>query len=188
MNGNRHFQIPAKRVGELHLSRRAAFGFEHQGRPDQHANASCTRSRHVQPVRAVKKLHASRRIGVAGRRHRIDDDRRFLTLKLIDGSDSASGDALLKLKDLRVVRRDDKDIIQPDCRFLALAINPCSLRTQNLRDKLADFLRLLGARTLISLVSDWDESEAGTTDPSVGSYFLQFQSGARMQPALVEEL
>jgi hypothetical protein len=40
LDRSRHFQISAKCIGELHLSRRSAFRFEHQGRPDQHANAS----------------------------------------------------------------------------------------------------------------------------------------------------
>jgi len=36
---------------------------------------------------AIEKFHSARRIGVARSGHRIDDQRRFLTLEFIDGAD-----------------------------------------------------------------------------------------------------
>ena len=83
----------------------------------ENAKAPCARRRDVEPVRAVKKLHAARRIGMARRRHRIDDDRRFLSLKLVDRADARAGQPLLQLEDLRVVWRDDQDVVERDGRL-----------------------------------------------------------------------
>ena len=38
---------------------------------------------------------------------RIDDDWRFLALKLVDGADAGTREAILNLEHLRVVGRDD---------------------------------------------------------------------------------
>jgi hypothetical protein len=63
-------------------------------------------------------------IGLARCRHRINDDRRFLPLKLIDGPYPSAGQPFLKLEDLSVVGRDDQDIIESDRLFDASAIDP----------------------------------------------------------------
>src|SRR5262249_7889174 len=103
-------------------------------------------------------------------------------------SDSRSGNSFLKFKDLCVVRCDDQNIIEPDRRFLALAINPGSIRTKNFRDKLANFIRFLRARALIAVVNDGKESETRAVDPAAGLYLLYLQSRPRTQPVLVKQL
>ena len=44
------------------------------------------------------------------RGQRIDHDRRLLPLELVDGADARARNALLQLKNLGVVRRDDQDV------------------------------------------------------------------------------
>src|SRR5258708_5948585 len=82
-NSGRHFQISAKCVSELHLPRCPAFGFKYQWGADKDTNAFCSRCRHIQSIRAIKKFHPSRRIRMTRCRHRIDNDWCFLTLELI---------------------------------------------------------------------------------------------------------
>ena len=56
----REFDVAAERVGELHLARGLAFGFEEAGICDENARASCPRRRHIQPIEAVEELHPVR--------------------------------------------------------------------------------------------------------------------------------
>jgi hypothetical protein len=117
-----------------------------------HAQALLT-----QPDRAVgtvEEPHATMRVGAAGRRHRIDHDRCLPSLKFVLGSDTGAGDAFLKLEHLRVIGRNDQDVLQPVPRFNAVAVNPCRPVCQNFTDEVANLFRLLPARALIALVFD----------------------------------
>ncbi|MGX9182095.1 hypothetical protein [Mesorhizobium sp. BHbdii] len=73
---DRPFEIPAEGVGKLHLPGRPALRFEDGRRCDQHADAFGARGGHVEPVQAVKKLHASRRVGIARAAALVARDRR----------------------------------------------------------------------------------------------------------------
>ena len=68
------------------------------------------RRRDVEPVRAVEKVHAARRVLGRRRRQRHDDDGRLLALELVDGADAHAGQPLRERRHLRVVRRDDHEI------------------------------------------------------------------------------
>jgi hypothetical protein len=63
----------------------------------------------------------------AGRRDRIDNDRGFLALKFIDRANPAARYAVLQLENLRVIRRNDKNISELDRRLIGFAIDPCRL-------------------------------------------------------------
>ena len=49
---------------------------------------------------------------MTGGRHGIDDDWRLLALKFVHGADASAGKSLLKFEDLRIVWRDDQDIVE----------------------------------------------------------------------------
>ena len=57
------------------------------GRADDHGHAAGARRRDVEPVPAVQEVHAARRELRAGRRQRVDADRRLLALELVDRPD-----------------------------------------------------------------------------------------------------
>lgn len=63
--------------------------------------------------------------------HRIDHDRRFASLELIDGPDAGARDALLKLENLRVVGRDDEYVLEADRRLDARAVDRCRSAAQD---------------------------------------------------------
>src|SRR5262249_55875594 len=113
-------------------------------------------------------------------------DRRFLALEFIDGANPGPRNTFLQLKDLRVVRSDDQNIVQSDWRLCAITIDPRRIRAKNLRNKLADFISLLRTRTLVALVNDGVKSEARAIDSAPRSYRLQFQPGPRAQAAFVK--
>ncbi len=98
----------------------------------------------VQPVQAVKKLHPPRRILRARRRHTIDDDRRVLPLKLVDGSDArARRQPLGQAADLRIEGRDDEDVAERELLFDALVVDPSRSRSGESRDEIGDYLYAL---------------------------------------------
>src|SRR5690606_41291177 len=92
---NAYLEVTTEGVRQLDLSWRSALRCEQLGRCDEHANAFGSRRRDVQAIQAVQELHAARGIGVRGRRHRVDDDRRFLTLKLVDRADAGTREPFL---------------------------------------------------------------------------------------------
>ena len=78
--------IPAKRVRQPHLLRRAALGLEQPRAADEDHRAPRPRRGDVQAIEAVEELHPARRVLRARRGHRVDDDRRLLPLELVDGA------------------------------------------------------------------------------------------------------
>jgi hypothetical protein len=159
-DGLRKLQIPAKRVCKLHLSRGPAISLKNLTRTDKDAQAFRAGGRNIQSVRTVEEFHAAWGIGMAGGRHRIDDDRGFLSLEFIDRANPPTRNLLLKLKDLGIVGSDDQDIMKSDGRFCAVAIAPSSTRLDNLGDEFADFVGLFGGGTLASFVKDGQKSKA----------------------------
>ena len=111
-----------------------------------------------------------------GSRHRINDDWRLLTLKLVDSTDPGTGNALLKLEDLRVVRSDDQDIAESNKGFDAVSIDPGRARSQYFRDEVTDCIGLLRRGALISPVLDRKVSKTRTFQSAAGFDFLMLQT------------
>jgi len=89
-------------------------------------NAEALRARrgHIQTIGAIQKLHSPGSVGVERGRHRIDHNRSLLALKLVNCANSPTRYSLLKLEDLRVVRRNDQNVFKRNLSFNALSINP----------------------------------------------------------------
>ncbi|RMH36605.1 MAG: AraC family transcriptional regulator [Deltaproteobacteria bacterium] len=84
-------QVATKRVGELDLPRRSAFGLEQPGAGDQDACAPRPRRRDVESVEAKQELHAARGVVGRRRRHRVDHHGGLLPLELVHGADARVG-------------------------------------------------------------------------------------------------
>src|SRR5215467_9466742 len=92
------FAIPAEAVSKLNLPWCPTLCLEQFRRTDQDRHAPCPRRSDVEPVQAIQELHATRCISMSGRCHRVDGNRRFLSLELIDCADSNTRNMLLNLK------------------------------------------------------------------------------------------
>jgi hypothetical protein len=84
------------------------------------------RDRDVKTVSLEEKFEVARQRGAVGRRHRVEHNRRFLTLELVDGADADLCDSRLleaftNQFALRVVRGDDDEIARFDGTRRALA-------------------------------------------------------------------
>src|SRR5262249_12269441 len=71
----------------------------------------------------------ARNVVGAGRGHRVEDDRGFASLELVDGADryipeSDGAERLAQAAHLEVVRRDDHEILWPERSGLALRVGP----------------------------------------------------------------
>ena len=119
-----HLQVPAEGIGKLNLPWRAALGLEQLRRTDQDRHALRPGRGDVEPVQAVEELHPTRRIGMAGRGRGVDRDGGFLSLELINSADAGTWQALLNFEDLRVVRRDNHDVVEREWLLLAIGVNP----------------------------------------------------------------
>jgi hypothetical protein len=182
------FSVPAEPVGELHLAGSTTLGLEQPRRCNDDANAHCSRNRDIQPVCAVKELHSPRSVSVTGGRHGINDDRGFLTLEFVDGADAGAGNAFLQLEDLRVVRRDDQDIVERNRRFFPAPINPGRAGFQYVRNEVADRVGLLGRRALIAVVLNGKVPKSRTLQSRVGFDLLPLESRPGFQAAFVKQL
>ena len=101
-------EVATESVGELDLAGGAALGLEQARVGDQDAGAGGARGRDVEAVQAEQELHAVGDVFRRGRSHRVDHDRRFLALELVDGPDMhVSRPAQLKrmLDGVQVARR-----------------------------------------------------------------------------------
>ena len=116
--------------------------------------------RDVQPVEAVKEFHTARRVRMARRCHRINCDRSLLALELIDRAHTGIRQLLLNFKHLRVVRRNDHDVIKCDCFFLAVAIDPGRATIHNSIYKRSDGARFFGRTILVTAVCDRQVTQA----------------------------
>ena len=80
----------------------------------------------VQTISLEEKFEIARQRAVVRRRHRVEHDRCFLTLELVDGADADLFEPRLfetftNQFTLRVVRRDDDEIVRFDGAWRALA-------------------------------------------------------------------
>ena len=128
------FSVSTERIGELHLARCPTLGLEKARRRDYDANALRSRNGNVQSVGAVEELHSARRIRVTGGRHGINDNRSLLALKFVYGADASAGNALLQLEDLRIVGRDDQDIVERNLSLVRVSIHPSRAGFQYVRN------------------------------------------------------
>ena len=78
-----------------------------------------------------------------------------------DGADARAGQPLLQFEDLRVVGRDDEDVVECDRRFLTVAVDPGRFRGKDFRDEFFDLVGLLRGGVLIAVVSDRQIAKTG---------------------------
>jgi hypothetical protein len=154
-----HFAITAQRVGQLHLTRSFAFRFKQLWIGDKNANAFCARCCDIETVQAVMKLHSAR--GIFGRRcgHRINHHRSFLTLKLIDGSNAAIGNFFCQLKDLRIVRRNNQNVIHIYRKRFSIFISPAYSGCCKLPHDLRNNIGFLNRTALIAFMLHRNEKQ-----------------------------
>ncbi len=178
----------AKRIRQLHLPWGPTFCFKHRRRRHQNGQALCSRSRNVEAIERIQKLHSARGVGVARCRHRIDADRRFLPLKLVDGSNARARQPVVDLENLRIVRGNDQDVRQGDWALDSIPINPGGSGSENFPDDFANTIRFFGRAALISFGDDRHVSEAGPGKPRRRTNALDFQSRTRVETTGIEKL
>src|SRR4051812_6314957 len=79
----RHLDEPAQGVDLAELLRRPHGGVEQLLAHHHDSQRLGPRDRDVEPVQVVEERDTTRRVLGAGRRHRVDDDRRLLALELV---------------------------------------------------------------------------------------------------------
>jgi len=79
---------------------------------------------------------------MARRRGRIDSDRRLLALKFVYCTDARPRKALLNFEDLRVVGRNNDDVIERNRFLVFFAIDPACVACKDCLHESADRLRL----------------------------------------------
>ena len=146
----RQFPIQAQGIRQLHLAWSPAFGREQFRRSNQDTDAASPGGSHVQPVQAVQEFHAVGRILRRGGRHRIYDHRRLLSLELIHRPHPRTGQSLLYLEDLSVVRCDNQNILECQRPFNVVFVDPLRAFFQKSVNEIAYAARLPRQRN-----SDW---------------------------------
>lgn len=81
------FGEAAECIHQFHLLDRIASGYEEAGRTDEVSEALRTRDRHVETIAGKKKCEVTGHIFAARSSHREKDNRRLLTLELVDRCD-----------------------------------------------------------------------------------------------------
>ena len=160
---------------------------------DENAERLRARRRDVQAIRAVEKVHAARRVLGRRRRQRHDDDRRLLTLKLVDGADAHVRQPFRERRDLGVVRRDDHEVRVRERRFLVVGVTVADAVGRQRRDERRDGLDLFARARLVGVVLDGYVHEARAAEGRGGrargcQHGLPLELGRRRQPILVEGL
>jgi hypothetical protein len=141
-SGRRRSQTESAVVSDIPLQRSAA---NRRG-----SIAFGTRGRNVQPIEAIEELHSARGIRVTRARRRIDRDRRLLSLELVHCADAGARQALLNLEDLRVVGRDDDNVVERDGLFFVFATDPGCVAGEDRPHETADCLRLFRRAVLVA--------------------------------------
>lgn len=91
---------------------------------------------------------------MAGGRQRIDCNWRLLPLELVDGSNPRTRQELLNGLHLRIVGRDDQDVLEGQWPHHFFAVCPCSTGRENFAYKRRNRPGLFGRAVLITDVSD----------------------------------
>ena len=101
----------------------------------------------------------------------------------------AHRESFLKLEHLRVVRRNDQDVVQPDRRLDASRSTHVVPDRQYFADKIADGVGLLRRRALIAFMLYRKVSKSSTFEPTASTLSPGSPSPARgLQAAFVEHL
>jgi hypothetical protein len=122
--GRRELKVSTKCVCHSHLVRCITLRFKQRRRANQNRQALSARRRDIESIQRVKKTHAPRRIHACRGRHGINHDRRLLSLELMDRPDPGSWYSILEIEHLRIVRRDDQNILQSNGSLHSLPIHP----------------------------------------------------------------
>ena len=109
----RQLEEAAEGVGQAHLLRGAAVRGEESWVGDDRGHAAGARGGDVEAVQAVEELHPPRRFVGARGRHRVDHDRRLLSLELVDRAHPGAGrQRRPQDRDVRVVGGHDEDVLE----------------------------------------------------------------------------
>ena len=119
---------------------------------------------------------------------RVDRNRRFLPLKLVDCPYPRLRQTLLNFEDLRIVRRDYQDVVATDGMLFPIAVNPGRSLLQDVVYQGCDNVGLLGRAVLIALVLDGQEAESRAPGNAAGIDALTRRLLLRFKLALIEEL
>ncbi len=115
-------------------------------------------------------------------RHRINHDRRLLSLKLVDGTDTRARQSLLKLKDLRVVGGDDHDVFYgTGGRYEELA--DAKVRHFDLRGRLLTVSGKTGSRHIILQPSAVRLLKRVTKGRSLDDFIFVKADGSKWKPS-----
>ena len=113
----------------------------------------------------------------------------LLALELVNRTHArAVAEALLNLEDLRVVGRDDEDVVKRYRPLFPLTIDPGRVAGEDLLHETADGLCLFGRRVLISAVRDGKKVESRPGDRPRSFDGLLIKPALRAELAVVEEL
>ena len=97
---------------------------------------------------------------------RIDHDGGLLPLELVDGADMRTGNALLKLKNLCVVGRDDEDVVKLSAFVLPSRSSTASPKTERRHDPRNGF-GLFSRTSLVAAVGNRHVPQPGPADRPV---------------------
>ena len=115
--------------------------------------------------------------------HGVENDRRFLALELVYGTDARAGQPLLQFEDLGVVGSDYENVVQSEWALVASPVDPaCRFIEQMLYQRRYRF-RLLRRRTLVAVVFDGNEAQSATLDRAVRDDALILKTGTRLKSA-----
>ena len=138
-------------------------------------------------MQVVEEGDAAGRVGRAGAGHRVDDHRRLLALELVDGADPrALRQRVARQRDVRVVRRDDEHVVEPQRRARPPRRRPTSpgaglRRAARRPPPPAGWSDVLSACTVGTQRRPLPDSAPGADDA------LPLAPGGGLEPALVGE-
>src|SRR5205823_5781941 len=123
-NSPAHLHETAHHICKHHLARRPAFRRQQRGTTENNTSTPRPRSRHIEPIGIVEKLHSAWSIVSRRSRHRVDNNGRLLSLKFIDSSHPRPRQTVGEPIHLVVIRSDDQDIVESKWMLGAVAVRP----------------------------------------------------------------
>ena len=137
--GRGELEEAAEGVGQAHLLRGAAVRREEGRAGDDRGHAAGARGGDVEAVQAVEELHSPRRF-VGGRGgHRVDHDRRLLSLELVDRAHPrVGGQRRPQDGDVCVVGGHDQDVVKRQPFLDTLPVDPGGPGGEQLSDQRRD--------------------------------------------------
>ena len=121
----RQLQEAAEGIGQAHLLRGSAIRREENRTGDDRGHAAGARGGDVEAVQAVEELHSPRRFFGGRGGHRVDHDRRLLSLELVDRAHPRAGrQRSPQDRDVRVVGGHDRDVVKRQPFLDTLPVDP----------------------------------------------------------------